>query len=424
MAECPGVYRLSLMRDGGLARIRIPGGCLSSDQMRTIADIAEKFGNGRIDLTNRANLQIRGLDPDNTSPVEAALRASGLLCPDPSADRIRNITASPLAGLDPDEIIDVRPYVAELDAALQASRHAPAMSPKFSFVVDGGGQTCLADVGHDVGFFALGVNGAQRFAVSLAGHATTQTIAPEDIAKLACALIAVANHREYGRMRDLLAHNKPDELISSVARTHDIECIPNTRGNMQPAGIPLGYRDATNKDTSWACLGIPLARLDATQAHILSDFADRAAAKLNLTPWHSVVIPKVSQDAADHICTHAPDHGFDIGEPAVRIIACAGSTGCERTQADTRSDARRLIAAFTANPGTANGTQRTVHLSGCSRGCAHPGPSDILALAIDGSANYQLHAGSRPSDAAGKPPIEDNIRPGDLAETVGHILKS
>ena len=154
MAECPGIWRLAETKDGGLARLRRPGGSITAGQLRAVAAIARDAGNGLIDLTHRANLQIRGLDPRGRDAIVAALDMHGLMAEAPEADRLRNILGSPLAGLDPGEIVDVRPAVRALDQALQASPDLFSLSPKFSFVLDGGGPYGVAAMAHDIALIA------------------------------------------------------------------------------------------------------------------------------------------------------------------------------------------------------------------------------------------------------------------------------
>ncbi|MFD0473349.1 hypothetical protein ACFQ0B_37660 [Nonomuraea thailandensis] len=92
---CPGALQVHEAADGPLARVRLPGGAASAAQLHALADCAETFGSGVIELTSRANVQVRGLH----SPAAFAqhLAAAGLL-PSAGHERVRNIVASPLSG--------------------------------------------------------------------------------------------------------------------------------------------------------------------------------------------------------------------------------------------------------------------------------------------------------------------------------------
>ncbi|MFD1330910.1 precorrin-3B synthase, partial [Methylopila musalis] len=135
MADCPGVAHLAEMADGGLARVRAPGGRLRADQARRVAELAEELGSGVLDLTNRANLQIRGLKPDAGRALASALGAIGLYAEGP-ADRRRNVLLDPLAGLDPAEAADLSALADALDRALTGQDWIGGLSPKFAFALD------------------------------------------------------------------------------------------------------------------------------------------------------------------------------------------------------------------------------------------------------------------------------------------------
>ncbi|MDX6739229.1 hypothetical protein [Actinocorallia sp. A-T 12471] len=92
---CPGALRPHTAADGALARLRLPGGRVTSAQLTALAAAARAFGTGELELTSRANIQIRGIDPARLPALTAHLTAAGLL-PSPTHERVRNITASPL----------------------------------------------------------------------------------------------------------------------------------------------------------------------------------------------------------------------------------------------------------------------------------------------------------------------------------------
>lgn len=412
MAECPGVYRLSLMRDGAMARIRVPGGEVKVEQLRTIGKLARNHGNGLIDLTNRANLQIRGLGAQDGPKLVKALRNAGLLCDAAASDRLRNITASPLAGVDRTEALDVRDQVVLLDEMLQSSPDTQGLSVKFALVVDGGGQGSLRDVGHDLGFFAFHGRSQPMFEISLAGSSSGTAIFPADVQSFVAATLRVLAEGGAARVKDLLIDRTSVEVVNDITTRagvvlHTLSSNGDDRERMLELGCATGN----------LVVGIPLARLTAPQIEGLADLADCAKGSVRLTPWQSVVIVQASAKLAPD----AEALGFDITAPSVRIVACAGARGCERTEADTKADGLCLREAFAGARGFAG---QTIHLSGCPRGCARPGPSDILALAQPESANYALYAGSRPSTAGANPSVRSNISAADLPSALRGMLAS
>lgn len=374
MADCPGIFLLAQMKDGGLARLRLPGGGLSASQARAVAAVARRWGNGLIDLTNRANLQIRGLPPVVPGPALDRLDAAGLVPAMRGADRLRNITADPLSGLDPEEAIDVRPLVAQLDAALQAA-DLDGLSPKFAFVLDGGGRSRIGGIGHDVGFIAV----PGGFRLSLGGTLSGPVIAPADVVPRALA--------------------EARKILVRGARR------PGSAKTLAPWLGPVRQRDGRFA----IAFDVPVARIDADLLIRLADLAGEGDGTLRLTPWSAVVLPGIPEARVAAVVAAA---GLAV-TPGLRIVACAGSTGCERGLADTKADGRALAAAM-GSRGTG-----TVHLSGCSKGCAHPAAADILAQARpDGT--YDLHRGARPGEAAA--PWAAGLGPEAMIEELARAL--
>ncbi|RSS92938.1 cobalamin biosynthesis protein CobG [Streptomyces sp. WAC05292] len=151
---CPGALRLHAADDGFLARIRIPGGILGADAARLLADAADRLGDGHIDLTSRGNAQLRGLAASCGGELAAVLDRAGLL-PAPGHERVRNVVASPLTGLDGRGRADVAPWVARLDRELCAEPAAAALSGRFLFAVDDGRGDVLS-LSADVNVLAQG----------------------------------------------------------------------------------------------------------------------------------------------------------------------------------------------------------------------------------------------------------------------------
>ena len=137
--RCPGALHAVPARDGLLARIRIPGGLLAPAQLATLGRLARRCGSGIVEITARANVQLRGLDAERTDELADGLTEAGLLV-SATHDRVRNIVASPFAGIDPTERLDVRPFVRALDRGLVADAELAALPAKFAFVLDGGGR--------------------------------------------------------------------------------------------------------------------------------------------------------------------------------------------------------------------------------------------------------------------------------------------
>ncbi|WP_292742871.1 precorrin-3B synthase [Nostoc sp. NMS4] len=197
-ATCPGLFYATPAADGILSRIRIPGGIISSQQCCAIADIAEQHGGGYIDVTNRANLQVREIRTGINAEVLKYLQNMGLGSDNTVVDQIRNIMTSPTAGIDPQELIDTRPFVEGWDNYIAAHPALSGLSAKFSVCFDGGGIIRVCDRLNDIAFAAVLVNGNVYFRLYLSvgekGQPPSDTgilLSPEECLPVLAALTDV-----------------------------------------------------------------------------------------------------------------------------------------------------------------------------------------------------------------------------------------
>jgi len=136
---CPGVQRPWPAEDGGLVRLRLIGGALSTDQLGALTDVSTRYGDGNVHVTGRANLQVRGLPlGDGHLPPEVveALTGTGLL-PHPTHELVRNVMVSPLTGIS-GGLADLRPVAAAYDELLCADPRLAELPGRFLTVLDDG----------------------------------------------------------------------------------------------------------------------------------------------------------------------------------------------------------------------------------------------------------------------------------------------
>lgn len=208
-SACPGLLRIVPARDGGICRIKLPGGELSAAQAEAIANASAQHAAGVIELTNRANLQLRGVRAGHEAALVAALLDAGLgpsaasgsagMGGAPStdsaaddhdgnrnaqalkasaADDVRNVMISPTAGRDPSALFDTRPLCTALLTLLQSEVRFAALSPKFALLLDGGERLARVDHPHDVWLAAAQDSaGDVRFVFGLAGCPTVDASA-------------------------------------------------------------------------------------------------------------------------------------------------------------------------------------------------------------------------------------------------------
>ncbi|BCQ25594.1 precorrin-3B synthase [Caballeronia sp. NK8] len=385
-SACPGLTRIVPARDGGLARLRLPGGALSTHAARAVARAARACGSGVIEVTNRANLQLRGIRDDaHAALIDIALDA-GLGPSTASADDIRNVMLSPLAS------DATRALAANIIDAMQADASLHALSPKFALQLDAGERLAMLDHPHDLWFSAF--DDGARFAFGFAGTMSQCALGAVPRANLVTfavralhRFLALATPEEH-RMRDLLARVGVAQFLEGFDFDADLQ---TWRRAPADASLRLGAHAEPHRATWYAGAQTPLGRLDAHTLEALADLADtRAEGLLTMTPWQSVLLPGIAQSDTHEVLQTLRALGLatDPRDPLARLIACAGSEGCAKSHADTKADAHRLAPLLPAHDET------PVHLSGCERSCAaaHPVPVTLYAVA---PGRYDFHRDGR-----------------------------
>jgi precorrin-3B synthase len=364
---CPGALQTHAAADGGLARVRVPGGTLSAGQLRTLAAAARELGDGHLELTSRGNLQLRGLAPGAETSLGARLADAGLL-PSDTHERVRNVLASTLSGRTGDGHLDVRPWVRELDAGLRADPDLAGLPGRFLATLDDG-RGDVAGLGGDVGLLGLSPG---TVALTLAGTDSGLRPRPEDAVALAldAARAFLAERAAQGSSAWRLA-----ELTDGPARVAARLGSPGPVLDLPAAPVTGPVGAATQLDGRTALIGVvPLGRLTADQADLLA----RLAAEVQLTPWRSVVVPDLAEDAVDDAAVDLFRTGmvFDEASPWLQVTTCAGRPGCAKSLADVRADA---TAAVRAGALPAGGARQ--HWAGCERRCGRPqgGVVDVVA---------------------------------------------
>ncbi|MCQ8188529.1 nitrite reductase [Streptomyces rugosispiralis] len=367
---CPGALRLHPADDGSLARIRVPGGLLTGRQAWALGRVAEELGDGRLDITSRGNAQVRGLAAGCGAELAARLRAAGLL-PSDRHDRVRNIVASPLSGLDGGGHADVVAWVRELDAVLCDDTllgHAElsGLSGRFLFALDDG-RGDVAALGADVTLIATPGDGAVLrvggpvAGVDVAGVPTGGAagggdlrVRSEDAAR-AAALAAVeflARARESGtrawRVRELPARHAvtADGLAARLAEA-GVEAV-RTRHRPVASAAPPAPGPVPGPDGRHALsVALPLGRVTAAQWRLLAGLASRDGAdELRMTPWRGVVLPGFAPGDTRGALAELSDAGLVTtpDSPWLGVGACTGRPGCAKSLADVRSHATRMVA--------------------------------------------------------------------------------
>jgi precorrin-3B synthase len=362
---CPGALQMHPAADGGLARVRVPGGSLSAAQLEALAAAARELGNGLLELTSRGNVQLRGLPVGAEAELGDRLAAAGLL-PSATHERIRNVLASGLSGRTAGGSVDVRPWAAALDAGLCADPSLADLPGRYLATLDDG-RGDVAGLGGDVGLLALSPTSV---ALLLAGADSGLRTRPEDAVALALAatraFLAERDAQGTGAWRLAELTDGPARVTARLLdRRNGHVCDPGVvEVPAPPVNGPVGALPQLDGRTALAAL-VPLGVLSAAQAELLAGLA----AEVEVTPWRTVVVPDLAEDAVDDAAVdlHRSGMVFDEASPWLQVSTCAGRPGCARSLADVRVDATAAVIGGTLPAGGAR-----QHWVGCERRCGRP----------------------------------------------------
>lgn len=375
--SCPGVLRLHQAADGPLARIRLPGGAVRPDQLRTLAAAARELGDDHLELTSRGNVQMRRVR--DAAALADRLDAAGLL-PAPTHERVRNIVASPLSGRVGGRT-DVRALVPALDEGLRSSPALAELPGRVLFTLDDG-RGDVSGLGGDLGVHAVS---DQHYALVLGGRDSGIRLPVADAVEV---LLAAAHGFQELRGDRWRLHEIEDGL-ARVAGRLGLEATVEPLELGARHEVPIGWFVQSDDRVALGA-GVPLGSLPARTAEFLA----AVERPIHVTPWRSLILADLDEWAADQVLRVLAPMGliFDANSPWLLVTACAGQPGCAKSRTDIRADAAAAITENRVRPGApaapaaglaardllVSGRQ---HWSGCDRRCGRPrGPvTDIVA---------------------------------------------
>lgn len=377
---CPTLLSPMQSGDGWLARVKPTAATVSAAHARSIADAARRHGNGHIDLTSRANFQIRGLTPRSAELFAEIIVGEGLASARPSFEAIRNVMPSPLGPDDGSAAFDSHAVARDLEAMLGEEGALAALPSKFGVAVDSGGVLPLAGVTADIMVRADG----GELAVQLDGGALAARCAPtalaETVKALALAFLHVSwERREPPRRMRTLVMTAGEEAIFSAAGLTPV-AMPSTSPSGAPS--PIGFISYPARAEGSFGVGLPFGRIEAEALSGLADLSERYGdGSLRTTPWRALLLPQVAAVETSKLADEVGTLGLiaDEADPRLHIFACVGAPSCQSASVDARGDASRLAAAVTAT------RDHTIHVSGCIKACAHRGSAAFTLVGRDGS---------------------------------------
>jgi precorrin-3B synthase len=342
---CPGALRPMLSGDGWVIRVRPPGGRLTPQQAREIARLARAHGNGTIDLSSRANIHLRGVTEQSYAPLIEGLGTLGLIDENLEAEERRNIVLSPFWSADDGSV----ELAAALAKALTAP-NAPRLPAKFGFAIDCGPRPVLTGVSADIRLERSADGGliCRASGAATAARVSATTAVDTMLALAGWFVQSGGISDERGRMA---AHLARSAVLPEIFR--EVPAPSSTSFSPEPGLVAQGV-----------LIGFEFGQVPADLLTALSGLG-----ALRVTPWRMLLIEGASAMPDLPGLITRPD------DPMLRVIACTGAPGCRQAAQPTRALARSLA------PHLPEGA--ALHVSGCAKGCAHPGATPLTLTAQD-----------------------------------------
>ncbi len=454
-----GLFYVAPNQNSYMCRLRLPNGILNAGQLSGLADLAEKYGGGYSHVTTRANLQIREITAANAVSMIEAIQDLGLCSRGSGADNIRNVTGTPTAGIDPQELIDTRRFAREWHFHILNDRSLYGLPRKFNVAFDGAGTIPVLEDTNDIGFQAVEVNdgfGLEPgvwFKLCLGGitghrdftRETGVVVRPRDACTVADAVVRVfidhgnRTDRTKARLKYVLDAMGVEKFLGLMEEKLGRKLDRVVPGAVAPRPefsrtAHIGIHPQKQDGLNWIGVVVPVGRLSVAQMHGLADIArDTGDGDIRLTVWQNLLISGVPAEKLAAAQARIEALGLGIEANAIRsgLVACTGNTGCKFAASDTKRHAEDI--AGWCETRVALDVPVNIHLTGCHHSCAQHFISEIGLIACKVQVNedadpvegYHILVGGGfgPHAAIGRE-LYHNVVADDAPRIIERILKS
>jgi ferredoxin-nitrite reductase len=453
-----GIFHVAPAQDSYMCRLRIPNGIMKHWQLSGLADLADALCGPYSHVTTRANLQLREIPPKHAVTLLEGIQDLGLCSRGSGADNIRNVTGTPTAGIDPQELLDTRPYAREWHHHILNDRSLYGLPRKFNVAFDGAGRIAVLEETNDIAFTAVevsdgfGVEPGVWFRLGVGGITGHRDFAkysgiivrPEDATAVADAIVRVfidhgdRTNRNKARLKyvlDAMGHDGFLKLVEERLKT-PFTRVPEQAFAPRPAVdrmAHIGVHRQKQAGLNWIGVSLPLGKLTSDQMRGLAKIAaDLGDGDIRLTVWQNLLIPGVRDANVDLAVAAIRKIGLAVEVSHIRagLIACTGNAGCRFAAADTKRNAAEI--ADWCEPRVAMDQPVNVHVTGCHHSCAQHYISDIGLIGArvpvgeeDTVEGYHLFTGGGfgPHAEIGQEVYHD-LKAEDAPKTIEALLKA
>ncbi|HEU5397140.1 MAG TPA: NirA family protein [Verrucomicrobiae bacterium] len=444
-----GLFFLTPVKDAFMARLRIPGGLLTAHQLRELAAVAQELTTGYVQITTRANLQMRLIQPKDCPEFLRRIQNVGLHTRGSGADNVRNLTMNPTAGVDPVELIDVQPFLQSLAQIIINDRSFYDLPRKFNIAFDGGGLIGSVEDTNDIGVKAVRNGDAIAFRLALGGATGHKTFArdlgvlvpPGDIVKVVVAVLRVyiergcRTNRKKARLKHLLETVSLDDYRALVEKKlgAPLQRAAYDATQMRWASQELPHShigDYPQKQSGLNYVGAtcPVGQITPRQMRRLAELADLyGSGEIRLTVWQNFIIPNVPDGFVPTLKRALEKAGFATKQSHVAggVVACTGNAYCKFAQSDTKGHALALVKYLQRKLELDQPVN--IHLTGCPNSCAQHYMGDIgcVGTKVRGEDAYHVFVGGGfgRNQAVGRQ-IFAGVSAGELPATLERMLRA
>ena len=412
-----GLFFLTPNKEAFMARLRIPGGLLKTFQLRELAAIARDLTSGYVQITTRANFQMRLIQPRDCPEFLRRVQSVGLHTRGAGADNIRNLTANPTAGIDPHELIDVMPYCLELGQIILNDRSFYDLPRKFNIAYDGGGLIGTVEDTNDIGAKAVQVGGEVLFRIALGGATGHKAFArdlgvlvkPSELNRVVVALVRLyiahgnRGDRKKARRKHLVDTwslekylAEAETLLGGPLRRSPLDLAATAPAEPAIPHSHLGVYPQKQAGLKYIGVAMPVGQITAKQMLRIAEIAELyGSGEIRLTVWQNFIIPNVPDAYVETVTRALRKIGFDIRASMLRggLVACTGNAYCKFAQVNTKGHALAL-ADYLEKKLTLD-LPVNIHLTGCPNSCAqhYMGDIGLLGTKVKGEEAYHVFIG-------------------------------
>jgi ferredoxin-nitrite reductase len=379
-----GVFYRPVTPGKFMMRLRIPNGILSSEQMRVLGEIVQRYGDdGNADITTRQNLQLRGIRIEDIPDIFQRLKSVGMTSVQSGMDNVRNITGSPMAGLDADELIDTRELVQKVQDMItnygQGNYQFTNLPRKFNIAIEGGRDNSVHAEINDIAFVPAYKEGELGFNVVW--------VRPnQEVVDLCRGILEVYRdnglraNRQKSRLMWLIDEWGIEEFRTRVANHlgYPLATAAEKDAIDWEKRDHLGVFPQKQEGLSYIGLCVPVGRLFADDMFDLARIAEvYGSGELRLTVEQNVIIPNIAAENMPTLLTEPLLAKFTPNPTPLQraLVSCTGAQFCNFALIETKNRAVDLISQLDAELNIPQGVR--IHWTGCPNSCGQPQVADI-----------------------------------------------